>query len=144
MIRYAMLRMVATLLILGMVGCGANKLTSVIVSPAVADAKDFPGGQIQFTATGTFVVSPKPVPLTNVVDCAASSRAVCWCIGSIYGWCNGFSVSAAMIDGNGRAQCLPGATGTVTVLAGQGIVGNMMPDQGYKLRVFGSAQLTCP
>jgi hypothetical protein len=134
MIRDAMLRMAATLLILGMVGCGENKLTSVTVSPAVADAKDFPGGQVQFTATGTFVVSPKPVPLKNIR----------WCIGRVDGWCNGFIMSAASIDGNGRAQCLPGATGTVTVLAGQGIVGNMMPDQGYKLRVFGSAQLTCP
>jgi hypothetical protein len=122
------------LLVLGMVGCGDNKLTSVAVSPAVADARDFPGGQVQFTATGTFVVSSKPVPLKNVY----------WCIGRVDGWCSGFTVVAGTIDDKGRAQCLPGASGTVTVLAGSGIVGSILPDRPFKLKVFGSAQLTCP
>jgi hypothetical protein len=98
------------------------------------DAKDFPGGQVQFTATGTFAVSSKPVPLKNIT----------WCIGRADGWCSGFAVVAGTIDDKGRAQCLPGASGTATVLAGSGIVGKTLPDQGYKLRVFGSAQLTCP
>ena len=128
------LQLIATLMVVGIVGCGDNKLTSVTVSPAVADAKDFPVGQVQFTATGTFVVSSKPVPLKNIH----------WCIGSTDGVCNGFIMSAASIDGNGRAQCTPPLVGTVTVLAGSGIVGKLLPDQGYKLRVFGSAQLTCP
>jgi hypothetical protein len=73
------------------------------------------------------------VPLTNLT----------WCMGSSNGVCNGNIASVAFVDNNGVAQCLPGATGTATVLAGSGGQAGM-PDTGSKLRVFGSAQLTCP
>src|ERR1700751_3778810 len=64
--------------LLGMPGCGNSKLSAVSVSPAVADAQNFPSGQVQFTAIGSYG-SSKPVPLNNVT----------WCIGSTNGGCNG-------------------------------------------------------
>jgi hypothetical protein len=42
------------------------------------------------------------------------------------------------------AQCVPGFTGTATVLAGTGSSSNMNPDGGSQLKLFGAAQLTCP
>ena len=117
-----------------MLGCGNSKLTAVSVSPAVADAQTFPGGQVQFAAIGTYGNSSKVVPLTNIIT---------WYIGSTTGMCNGNIAAAASIDRNGLAQCLPGSTGTVTVVAGSG--GRQLnPDEGHQLTVFGTAQLTCP
>lgn len=115
-------------------GCGEHKLTSVSLSPTAADAKDFARGQVQFTATGTFSDSSKPVALNNVV----------WCIGSSSGMCNGNVPAAATVDGNGLAQCVLNSTGTVTVLAGSPGASPMVPDQGQQLQVFGMARLTCP
>jgi hypothetical protein len=116
-----------------LVGCGGNNLRSVTVSPAVADAKNFPGGQVQFTATGTYSGSSTPVPVNSLT----------WCIGTSAGQCNGNIASAATVTNSGVAQCLPGSSATVTVLAGSGGAA-MMPDMGQQLKVFGSAQLTCP
>jgi len=101
-------------------GCGQN---NVVVSPASADAQNFPGGMVSFSATG--VSNPT------------------WCIGTASGMCNGNVASIATIDTAGRAQCLSGRSGTVTVLAGRGMrISN--PDGGFQLSPFGSAQLTCP
>jgi len=95
----------------------------ISVSPAVADAQNFPTGIVQFTATG--------------------STSPTWCVGSANGMCNGNIVSPATVDANGRAQCVPGRSGTVTILAGTGRrVTN--PDGSSQLAHFGFAQLTCP
>jgi len=123
---------VIAVVVLAGLGCGSH-LSSVSLSPAVADAQNFPNGQVQFTATGTYGGSSKPVPVTNLT----------WCIGSTNGGCNGNIASVATISGSGVAQCLPGATGTATVLAGSGGHARM-PAGGSTLSVFGSAQLTCP
>jgi hypothetical protein len=126
-----------SLILLAAVGsqaCGDHKLTSVSVTPATADVKDFASGQVQFTATGTFSDSSKPVPLNNLT----------WCIGSSSGVCNGNIAAAATIDSNGVAQCVLNLKGTVTVLAGKLATSVMMPDQGQQLQVFGTARLTCP
>ncbi len=102
-------------------GCGSN--SPISVTPASADAQNFPNGIVQFKATG--VTSPA------------------WCIGSASGSCNGNIASIATVDINGQAQCLAGHSGTVTVLAGTG--GRVMnPDGGMQFSRFGSAQLTCP
>ena len=101
-------------------GCGQS---SVVVSPASADAQNFPGGMVSFSATG----------VSNPTGC----------IGTASGMCNGNVASIATIDTTGRAQCLSGRSGTVTVLAGRGMrISN--PDGGFQLSPFGSAQLTCP
>ncbi len=101
-------------------GCGSSQ--PITVSPASADAQNFPNGIVQFTATGT--------------------RSPTWCIGSANGSCVGNIASIATVDINGKAQCLAGHTGSVTILAGTGArVTN--PDGGAQLSHFGSAQLTC-
>jgi hypothetical protein len=114
-------------------GCGSNRLTSVSVTPAVADARDFSNGQVPFTASGTYSDSSRLVTVKNLS----------WCVGSSSGRCNGNIASAATVNSNGVAQCLSGATGTVTVIAGTGGAVTM-PDTGHQLTVFGTAQLTCP
>ncbi len=129
----AFLWVAMTLSLLAMLGCGNSKLTSVNLSPTAADAQNFPSGQVQFTATGTYSNSSKVVPLTNVT----------WCIGSTTGSCNGNIATSASVNSSGLAQCLPGQTGTVTVIAGSG-GSQSNPDGGRQLTVFGTAQLTCP
>lgn len=114
--------------------CGSSrKLTSVTITPATADAKNFPTGDVQFTATGTFSDSSKPVPLTTIT----------WCIGSNNGVCNGNIGSSATIDSNGLARCTGALNGTSIILAGTGN-SVVMPDTGQQLKVFGMATLTCP
>ena len=118
----------------GMLGCGNSGLTSVSLSPAVADAQNFPGGQVQFSAMGTYGGSSKVVPLANVT----------WCVGSATGACNGNIAAPASVDANGLAQCHNLAVGTVTIIAGTGGQPAPMPDGGQQLKVYGTAQLTCP
>jgi hypothetical protein len=126
------LRAVIAVVVLAGLGCGSH-LSSVNLTPDVADAQSFPNGQVQFTATGTYSDSSKPVPVTNLT----------WCVGTTNGDCHGNVVSLASVSSSGVAQCLPGASGTATILAGTAGHGGM-PDRGFPLRVFGSAQLTCP
>ncbi|HTM36939.1 MAG TPA: hypothetical protein VL156_09340 [Terriglobales bacterium] len=109
------------LTVLFLTACGSTR--PITVSPASADAQNFPNGIVHFKATG--VTSPT------------------WCIGTANGSCNGNIASIATIDVNGQAQCLAGHSGTVTILAGSG--GQVMnPDGGMQLSHFDSAQLTCP
>jgi hypothetical protein len=117
--------------VLGSLGCGDHRLTSVTVSPASA-VSSTAGGKVQFTATGTYSDSSKPVVL---------QQQVAWCVGSSSGMCNGNIAAAASVDGRGLAQCV--SAGTVTILAGTGQQ-PMMPDVGQQLQVFGTARLTCP
>ena len=48
------------------VGCGSMNsasnrvLQSMTLNPAIADAQNFPQGQVQFTPTGTFSRAPSP------------------------------------------------------------------------------------
>jgi hypothetical protein len=123
---------VIAVVVLAGLGCGSH-LSSVNLTPGVADAKNFPNGQVQFIATGTYTGSSKVVPLTNLT----------WCVGTTNGGCKGNVMSVASVSSSGVAQCLPGATGTATILAGSG--GHATnPDGGFNMAVFGSAQITCP
>src|SRR5579859_8147931 len=101
------------LVVLFLSGCGST--SPITVSPASADAQNFPHGIVQFKATG--VSSPT------------------WCIGSANGICDGNIATIATIDINGQAQCLAGHSGIVTILAGTGGTGN--PDAGVQLSHFG-------
>ena len=130
--------------LLATLSCGNSdrKLESVTLDPPAADAKNSPNGQVQFLATGTFSQPPSPAPLT--------SKDVAWCVGEVTsamnptaGMCVGNVVPFATVDQNGLAKCSPSSQGTVYILAGT--PGAMvMPDEGSQLKVFGSAQLTCP
>jgi len=123
--------------------CGSShQLKTVSITPATADAKNFANGQVPFTAAGTFSNSPSPVTLT--------SQQVTWCYGGLAaagtptaGRCAGNIAQFATVDQNGMAQCVPSFHGTVYILAGTEPV-SMMPDGGTQLKVYGSAQLTCP
>jgi len=118
-------------------GCGSSRqLQSVTLSPTVADAKNFANGQVPFAATGTFSKPPSPANLT--------SKDVSWCVGSSTGACPGNIDTGATVDQNGLTQCNSGFVGTVTILAGSVSSTSMNPDAGSQLKVFGSAQLTCP
>jgi hypothetical protein len=113
---------------IALLACGGNRsLRSVNVSPAAASS------QAQFTATGIYNTTPTKVDIT---------ASTTWCIGSSTGICAGdIAMRVSVI--NGLAQCLPGFTGTVTVLAGQ--AGPPPgPDVGSQLNPFGTAQFTCP
>lgn len=125
-------------------GCGSSRqLQSVTVTPSTADAKNFPSGQVQFVATGIYVGSPSPVILT--------SNDIQWCYGGTVsgantppGICAGNIAQFALVDQNGLAQCTSTSfQGSVYILAGTSS-GAMNPDVGPQLKVFGSAQLTCP
>ena len=117
-------------------GCGSSRqLQSVTLSPATADAQNFPRGEVSFAATGTFTKPPSPQPLT--------SQDVTWCIGSSAGMCAGNTNPGATIDQNGLARCVASFVGTVNILAGKAMP-SMNPDRGSQLTVFGAAKLTCP
>lgn len=126
-------------------GCGNNRqLQSVTVNPASADAKDFSGGKVQFTATGNFGGSSIKVPLSSpqIVWCTGTTTSVG---GSPVGQCAGSIAQFAFVDQNGVAQCSgPGPTRTTYILAGTASEVAPGPDQGQQLNVFGSGQLTCP
>ena len=133
------LSLVLTLL-LTTLACGdARTLQSVNVMPAVANAQNFPNGQVSFTATGTFSKPPSPQQLT--------SQDVTWCVGVTPGACAGNIAVLATVNPNGVASCLtPPSSGpprTWVVMAGKAMP-SMMPDEGSQMTVYGSAQLTCP
>ncbi len=124
--------------------CGSTRqLQTVALSPAAADAKDFPNGQVQFSATGTYSGSSTPVPLT--------SKDILWCYGGpasvanpTAGVCAGNVVQWATVDQNGMAQCNAQSQGIALILAGTVAGLSANPDGGQALKIFGSAQLTCP
>ena len=116
-------------------GQGAREVISVNLTPSSADAQSFPNGQVQFMAFGTYTQPPSPVQLT--------SQDVMWCIGDATGRCAGFIYTGATVSPSGLAQCDSRFSGTFTVLAGKPELPGT-PDLGAQLRIFGSAQLTCP
>jgi len=117
------------------VGCGAmnpsptRMLESIAVIPTSANARNFPLGQVQFTATGTFSQPPSPAPVTFVAPYSGS-----WMISD---------PNIATINQSGLAQCVSAASGTVTItaIASSGSIG---PGKGMSTAVSGTAKLTCP
>ena len=128
------LLLIATML---SVSCGSSRtLKSVTILPAAADARNFPNGQVPFAAGGIFSQPPSPVALT--------SKDVTWCVGDSTGACGGFINPGATVTPDGVAQCAGAFNGTVTIVAGHGTIAPASPDGPYHLKVYGSAQLTCP
>ncbi len=82
-------------------------LIAVTINPSIADPINFPNLQVQFSASGAFNAAPTVVnPLGGViwtVDRSAFSTAP--------------DPGHASINQNGVAQCTPGFTGTVQVIA---------------------------
>ena len=118
---------------------GSRQLQSVTVQPSQATAN---GSPVQFSASGIFSSSNKPVPLT--------SKDVTWCYGGAAssatptaGICAGNVAQLVTVDSSGLAHCNAGFQGVGLVLAGVPAK-SPMPDAGAPLKVYGSATLTCP
>lgn len=120
------LLLIAGMLMLFGSGCGATNpssprlLTAITLSPAAADAQDFPNGQVQFSAIGHFNTMPTAVNPFHPSSWLSTSGNI------------------ATVDQNGLAQCVPGAAGTVQI---EGIA-PMGPGDAPATR--GIATLTCP
>jgi hypothetical protein len=135
---------------LGIAGCGGSatttgnktrQLQSLTVTPASADARNFPNGQVQFTAMGMFNMAPRTV----------MSPPVRWSIGNPFAaqpmpmsMSAGMS-PAASVDANGLAQC-NGFTGIATIQATAPADPSMpLSQMGMMTRtVAGMGQMTCP
>jgi hypothetical protein len=109
----------------------ARVLTSITVTPATADAQNFPEGQVIFTAAGTFNVAPSPGPVSSASPYFGQfvvNNPVTGAIANI------------VTTGNSTAtvQCVAGATGTVEI--------NMSADANNETTtvIGGYALLTCP
>ena len=118
--------LLATSLIL--LACGSNRvLKSVSITPAAATS------EAQFTATGVYNSMPSPLDITSTTT---------WCVGTSNGICQSELPYPVQLVA-GSAKCLPGGTGTFTILAGQsGIVTGV--DGVFLLKPFGAAQITYP
>lgn len=126
-------------LLLALAGCSGFVLFSngrvlavVIVNPTIADPINFPNGQVQFTARGTFNIAPTLVdPLPSVVwtvDRPAFSGLL--------------DLGHAVINQNGLAQCAPGFAGRVQVIATA--PANPTMPVSLSNQIVGTAQMNCP
>jgi hypothetical protein len=111
--------------------CGSSSprmLQSVIVTPANADAQNFPSGQVQFTPTGIF--NKAPTHVTPLPACSATMSAdTC-----ITAWSTSSPGTIATVDQSGVAQCMAGQSGSVSIAVA--VVGDRP--------VMNVAKLTCP
>jgi hypothetical protein len=104
-------------------------LQSITLNPAIADAQDYPGGQVPFTATGHYInpnhmVTPQP---------------------ALWGACQQSTpTSDVSVTSKGLAQCASGATGTYAVFAFVETNCNVISACGGGCTIVGTAQLTCP
>jgi hypothetical protein len=123
-----------------LLACGSSNNShvpqSVSVTPATANAQDFPSGQVPFTATAYYNTMPSPI----------TPATATW--GACY---QNIPTDAVSVATTGLAQCMSGATGTYTIYAFvanpefKGTCGSgAAPCGGTCGGVVGSAQLTCP
>ena len=124
------------ILVIEIVACGSNMnssryLQSITVTPATADAQ---GGQVQFTATGTYNRPPSPVQLTFNMDQSFTFAVDDTNIAAI--------VSGGADTGTLTAKCMPGASGTTSVSAHA--AGHAGGTANTPILLHSSATLTCP
>jgi hypothetical protein len=115
-------------------GSGAHIPQSVVVNPATANAQDYPGASLQFTATVYYNTKPSPV------SPAQASWSACY---------QGGPTDGVSVSSSGVAQCA--ASGTYTIYAFvpnptvKGVCGGgSLPCGGSCGGVVGTAKLTCP
>ena len=132
-----------------LLACGASDprpLQSITVTPASADAQDYPGGQVPFVATGHYNSPPTTVTPLQTNWAAVSEQIVNGILtfGSV--------TSAVSIDHTGTAQCAAGASGTYAVIA-WGLQDSSLKVGCSSMTDFGepgcnavqaTAQLSCP
>jgi hypothetical protein len=102
---------------------------SIILCPAVADAQNYPDGQVQFIAIGAFQTQPSPALPEPVIWGACQQNQ---------------STTGVTVSSTGSAQCASGASGTYTVWATGGpVLCNVVGPCGA-CGPTGFAKLTCP
>lgn len=107
-----------------------GSVESVTVCPGVADAQQFPGGQVPFLAIGVYSTDPSPALIKTQV---------------LWGACQGEAATNDVTVANGVAKCAAGASGTYTVwgTAVPASVCNVIGPCGA-CGPTGTAQLICP
>lgn len=117
-------------------GLGSPKhvLESVTLNPSIADAQNYPDGQVQFTATGYYMTAP------TVVTPLSATWGTCYQLEATTG---------VSISSNGLAQCSAGASGTYMIWADVPLDLGDVPCPaitacGGGCVVQGNALLTCP
>jgi hypothetical protein len=114
---------------------GQNQLQSITLSPATADAQNYPDGQVQFTATG-YYGNP-----SHTVTPLSATWSACQ---------ENMPTTAVTVTKAGAAQCANGATGTYSVFAADpdtrsGVLNCPATNAcGGGCIIVGTAQLTCP
>lgn len=103
-------------------------LQSITLCPAAADAQNS-GGQVQFTASGTYNTPPLLVTPLPAFWGACYQKA---------------PTNAVVVSNNGLARCAAGATGTFSVFASNPTMCNAATACGGGCQVSGYSQLTCP
>jgi hypothetical protein len=114
-------------------GQGQGQLQSISLSPATADAQDYPDGQVPFTATGHYV-NP-----THTITPQSATWVACQQSGPI--------TTEVSLSQGGVAQCAIGAAGTYSINAWD--TNKIEPCAinacGILVcAIVGTAQLTCP
>jgi hypothetical protein len=106
-----------------------GQLQAITLSPAAADAQNYPDGQVPFVATGTYAnpaskLTPQP---------------------ALWGACQqSVPTSEVSVTSAGAAKCASGASGAYTVFAYQMTACDALTACGGGCTVVGTAQLTCP
>jgi hypothetical protein len=108
---------------------GMGQLQSITLTPAAADAQNFPNGEVPFLATGIYVNPPHTVIPQSARWGACQQNA---------------PVSDVSVSNGGVAQCGSGAAGTYTVFAYDMTNCTAITSCGGGCTVVGTAQLTCP
>jgi len=103
-------------------------LQSVSLCPTVADAQQYPDGQVPFLAIGVYTTQPSPALIPS---------------GVVWGACQNQQLTNDVTVTNGTAKCAAGASGTYTVWATGSPICNVIGPCGA-CGPTGTAQLTCP
>jgi len=120
-----------------LLACGLNRglYKTITVSPATADAQNYPNGQVQFTATGTEINGTQVTPVASF-----------WTPGPPWAPTPPLPLTGLQLDQTGLASCGTAGPGTYMIVATAPIdphspVSNMTATTPH---LSGAATLTCP
>jgi hypothetical protein len=105
-------------------------LESVSLCPSVADAENYPGGEVQFTPSGVYNTAPTLVTPLKTTE---------------WGACQGNTpTDDVIVSSTGAAKCAAGASGVYSVYTSVPTACEHIGPCGTGCNVSGYAQLTCP
>jgi hypothetical protein len=112
-----------------------GQLQSIAISPGTADAKSYPNGQVQFTATGTYSDGTQVKPLT-----ALWTPGIPWALDPQNAW------PALQMNDTGLVSCGKALSSTYTIYAAAPLDPHF-PVSKMTMgtpQLTATAQLTCP